>query len=115
MTDAKMRKAIQLVALLNLAYFGFEFAVAISIGSVSLFADSIDFLEDASVNLLILLALGWSAMARSRVGMALAVILARLGLQLADFSLALSFWKQKNGGYSLQIKWSCLLKLVGVD
>jgi Co/Zn/Cd efflux system component len=75
-----MRKAIQLVALLNLAYFGIEFAVALSIGSVSLFADSIDFLEDASVNLLILLALGWSAVARSRVGMALAGILLFPGL-----------------------------------
>ena len=75
-----MRKAIQLVALLNLAYFGIEFAVALSIGSVSLFADSIDFLEDASVNFLILLALGWSATARSRVGMALAGILLIPGL-----------------------------------
>ena len=75
-----MRKALLLVALLNLAYFGIEFAVAISIGSVSLFADSIDFLEDASVNFLILLALGWSAAARSRVGMALAGILLVPGL-----------------------------------
>ena len=75
-----MRKTIQLVALLNLAYFGIEFAVALSVGSVSLFADSIDFLEDASVNFLILLALGWSAAARSRVGMALAGILLVPGL-----------------------------------
>ena len=43
-----------------------EFSAAISIASVSLFADSIDFLEDTSVNLLILLALGWSLQARSR-------------------------------------------------
>lgn len=76
----QMRKAIQLVALLNLAYFGVEFAVALSVKSVSLFADSIDFLEDASVNFLILLALGWSAVARSRVGMALAAILLIPGL-----------------------------------
>jgi Co/Zn/Cd efflux system component len=41
------------VAILNLAYFGVEFAVALAIGSVSLLADSIDFLEDASVNFLI--------------------------------------------------------------
>src|SRR5438067_5597754 len=75
-----MRRAIQFVALLNLAYFGIEFAVASSIGSVSLFADSIDFLEDASVNLVILLALNWSAAARSRVGMALASILLIPGL-----------------------------------
>jgi Co/Zn/Cd efflux system component len=68
-------RAVRWVALLNLAYFGVEFAVALAIGSVSLLADSVDFLEDASVNLLILLALGWSALARARVGMALAGIL----------------------------------------
>ena len=49
------------MAVLNLAYFGVEFAVALAIRSVSLFADSIDFLEDASVNFLILVALGWDA------------------------------------------------------
>ena len=45
------------------------------IGSVSLFADSVDFLEDASVNFLILVALGWSAIQRARVGIALAGML----------------------------------------
>lgn len=75
-----LRRIVLLVALLNLSYFGIEFAVAVAIGSVSLFADSIDFLEDASVNLLILLALGWSMRARSRVGMALALILLVPGL-----------------------------------
>jgi len=70
-----LHRAVRLVALLNLTYFGVEFAVALSIGSVSLFADSIDFLEDASVNLLIFLALGWSSIARARVGMVLAAIL----------------------------------------
>lgn len=70
-----LRRAVAIVALANLAYFGVEFAVALSIGSVSLFADSVDFLEDAAVNLLILAALGWSSKARARVGMALAAIL----------------------------------------
>lgn len=70
-----LRQTVLLVALLNLAYFGIEFAVAIAIGSVSLFADSVDFLEDASINLLIAVALGWSAANRARLGMALAVIL----------------------------------------
>lgn len=69
------RRAARIVALLNLLYFGIEFAVALTIGSVSLLADSIDFLEDASVNLLIVMALGWSAMSRARTGMALAGIL----------------------------------------
>jgi Co/Zn/Cd efflux system component len=63
------------VAILNLAYFGVEFAIAIWIGSVSLFADSIDFLEDASLSVLVLLALGWSARQRVRVGLLLAAIL----------------------------------------
>ena len=57
---------------LNLSYFGIEFIVALHIGSVSLFADSIDFLEDTATNLLILIALGWSAYKRSIVGILLA-------------------------------------------
>jgi Co/Zn/Cd efflux system component len=77
---AALRQAVRLVALLNLGYFGFEFAVALTIGSVSLFADSIDFLEDAAVNGLILVALGWSAHRRSMVGMVLAAILLAPGL-----------------------------------
>lgn len=52
-----LRQIVRLVAILNFAYFGIEFAVARSTGSVSLFADSIDLGEDASVNYLILVAL----------------------------------------------------------
>jgi Co/Zn/Cd efflux system component len=72
---ANLHKVVIIVALLNLAYFGIEFAVALAIGSVSLFADSIDFLEDASLNFLIAIALGWSAKRRAHLGMALAGIL----------------------------------------
>src|SRR5882724_9596480 len=75
-----LRRAVLVVALLNLGYFGVEFAVASAIGSVSLFADSIDFLEDASINLLILIGLGWSASRRALLGMALAGILLVPGL-----------------------------------
>lgn len=78
--NLKLRRVVILVAILNLAYFGVEFAVALAIGSVSLFADSIDFLEDASVNVLIAIALGWSATSRARLGMALAGILLIPGL-----------------------------------
>ncbi len=70
-----VRGVVLTVAALNLAYFGVEFSVALVIGSVSLFADSIDFLEDASVNLLIAIAFGWSALRRARVGMALSGVL----------------------------------------
>lgn len=78
--DEALRRTVRLVAVLNVAYFGVEFAVALGIGSVSLFADSVDFLEDASVNLLILLALGWSARQRARVGMGMAGVLLIPGL-----------------------------------
>lgn len=75
-----LRRVVAAVACLNLAYFGVEFAVALAIGSVSLFADSIDFLEDASINILILVALGFAPRMRARVGMALAGILLVPGL-----------------------------------
>jgi Co/Zn/Cd efflux system component len=75
-----LRRVVMWVAALNLSYFFVEFAVAQRIGSVSLFADSIDFLEDASVNALILLALGWSVQRRGTVGILLAVILLLPGL-----------------------------------
>jgi Co/Zn/Cd efflux system component len=77
---AGFRRAAAWVAALNLGYFGIEFAVALAIGSVALFADSVDFLEDTSINLLILLALGWSAAARARVGLVLAAFLLVPGL-----------------------------------
>ena len=79
-TDDALRRTVRLVVLLNIAYFGIEFAVAVAIGSVSLFADSIDFLEDSSINFLIIVALGWTARNRARVGMALAGILLVPGL-----------------------------------
>ena len=79
-TDPGLRRVVLLVGLLNLSYFGIEFAVALAIGSVALFADSVDFLEDASINFLIFAALGWSAARRARVGMALAGILLVPGL-----------------------------------
>ena len=81
MTDTPaLRRVVLIVAVLNLAYFGVEFAVARAIGSVALFADSVDFLEDASVNILIAVALGWSVVARARLGGLLALILLVPGL-----------------------------------
>ena len=78
--NESIRRTVTFVALLNLTYFGVEFAVAVTIGSVSLFADSIDFLEDTSLNLLILLGLTWSTRNRGRLGMVLAAILLIPGL-----------------------------------
>ncbi len=75
MTVVTIQRAVVVVAAINVAYFVVEFGVALNIGSVSLFADSVDFLEDASGNVLIALAFAWSAVNRARVGMLLAGIL----------------------------------------
>ncbi len=63
------------VALINLGYGLVEFTVSQLIGSVSLVADSVDFLEDASINLLIFFAFTWSARRRALMGHVLAVII----------------------------------------
>lgn len=73
--EAALRRSVAIVAALNLAYFGVEFAVALAIGSVSLLADSVDFLEDAAINLLILVGLGWSLAWRARLGAGLALLM----------------------------------------
>jgi Co/Zn/Cd efflux system component len=90
-----LRRTVGWVAALNLAYFAVEVGVALAIGAVSLFADSVDFLEDASVNALILLGLRWSLRARARLGMTLALILllpsvATLWLAWQKFQLPLA-------------------------
>lgn len=70
-----LRRTVLLVALLNLAYFFVEIGVALGIGSVSLFADSVDFLEDTAVNLLIFVALGLSLRRRATMGRVMAGII----------------------------------------
>ena len=73
--DAHLRRAVVTVATVNLLYFLVEAGVAHRIGSVSLFADSVDFLEDASVNFLVAVAIAWPPRRRARVGMLLSGIL----------------------------------------
>ena len=115
-----LRRIVKIVAALNLAYFGVEFAVALAIRSVSLFADSIDFLEDTSLNLQILMALDWSARRRAGVGKILAGILLipalatvwtawqKVALPVAPSALPLSL----TGAGALAVNFSCALMLV---
>ncbi|MDN4477378.1 cation transporter [Demequina sp. SYSU T00039] len=72
---AALRRAVMAVALINLGYGIVEFTVSQLIGSVSLVADSVDFLEDAALNLLIFFAFTWSLRRRANVGHVLAVII----------------------------------------
>ena len=78
-----LRPVVARVAALNLGYFGIEIAVALAIGSVALIADSLDFLEDAAINLLIFAGIGWSVRNRARLGTLLAGILLVPGLATA--------------------------------
>ena len=70
-----LRRTVVVVALVNLIWFFVQIGVALAIGSVSLTADAVDYLEDAAVNLLIAVALGWSAVVRARMGRVMAVII----------------------------------------
>ena len=70
-----LRQTVLLVAALNLGYFGIEFIAALKAGSVSLLADSADFLEDSAVNILIFFALAWTTTRRANVGKLLAALL----------------------------------------
>lgn len=70
-----LRRTVLIVALVNFAYFFVEFGVAVSIGSVALLADSVDFLEDTAVNLLVFIALGWPLARRAVMGKVMALII----------------------------------------
>ena len=91
--DSALRRAAIIVALANLTYFFVEFGVARAIGSVSLYADSADFLEDAAVNLLVVFALGWAAVWRARAGIAMAGI----ALMPALFALSAAWARVSTG------------------
>lgn len=86
-----LRNAALVALLLNLGFFFVEFGVARAIGSVALFADSVDFLEDCGVNLLLVLALRWGGAARARAGMVMAGLI--LLPSLATLAQAIAkFW-----------------------
>ncbi len=70
-----LRRTVLLVAALNFAYFVVEFSYGRIYSSLALISDSIDFLEDASVNLLVVLALGWTLQKRKYVSYLLAGLL----------------------------------------
>lgn len=70
-----LRKTVLTVATLNLIYFLVEFYFGRLYDSVALLSDSIDFLEDASINILIALAIGWSLRKRQAVTYLLALLL----------------------------------------
>ena len=74
------KKVILLVAMLNFIYFFVEFIVALNIRSVSLLTDSVDFIEDASINFLIYFAISLSIIERAKISILLSFIMLLPGL-----------------------------------
>ena len=70
-----LRKTVLVVAGFNLTYFIIEFYFGRIFNSLSLISDSVDFLEDASINILIALAIGWSLKKRQVTSYFLAAVL----------------------------------------
>lgn len=87
---ARLKRTVLTAAGLNFGYFWVEVVVALSIGSVALLADSVDFLEDTAVNLLIVLALGWPLARRALAGKVMAgiILLPAMAAAWAAFSKA---------------------------
>ena len=114
------RRTLIIVALLNLAYFFTEFFAAIKINSVSLFADSIDFLEDTFVNLLIFFSYLITSTLRPKISKILAVIILLPGLtalwaaweQIMRPSMPEAFELTIVGLGALLINFTCTIILV---
>ena len=75
-----LKPVVVRVAILNLFYFVVEFYFAHRFNSVALLSDSLDFLEDASVNILIFLAFSLSVIWRKRLSYVFALLLLLPGL-----------------------------------
>ncbi len=69
------RRTLIGVVALNLGYFCVQIVAALVIGSVSLFADSTDYLEDAAINGLILGGVNWPPRRRALLGKVMAGII----------------------------------------
>ena len=75
LSSLSFRKTVIIAAVLNFSYFVVEFYFGHRFRSVALLSDSIDFLEDGSVNLLIAFAIGWSVAKRKLASYLLAALL----------------------------------------
>ena len=85
-TDPAYRRALWIVVILNVGFGVLERAGGFIAGSQALKADSLDFIGDGSITLFGLIALGWAAVARSRVALVQGLFLASLGLGVIGFA-----------------------------
>jgi cation diffusion facilitator family transporter len=78
--DPAYRKALWLVASMNLGFGCAEIVGGFIAKSQALKADALDFLGDGSITFVALLALAWTAAARARVALVQGLFLAGLGI-----------------------------------
>jgi len=90
--DPAYRRALWIVVLLNLGFGLIEIVGGFLADSQALKADALDFIGDGSISLLGLIALGWTARARSQIALAQGIFLATLGVGVIAFAL----WRATN-------------------
>jgi cation diffusion facilitator family transporter len=90
--DPAYRRALWIVVLLNLGFGLIEIVGGFLGDSQALKADALDFIGDGSISLLGLIALGWTARARSQVALAQGIFLGTLGVGVIAFAL----WRAMN-------------------
>ncbi len=79
-TTPAYRRALWIVVLVNVGYGIIEMIGGFVAGSQALKADALDFLGDGSITFVGLLAIAWSARARSQTALAQGIFLAALGI-----------------------------------
>jgi Co/Zn/Cd efflux system component len=78
--DPAYRSALLTGAILNAIMFFVEGGVGLWIGSAALIADAVDFLEDAGMYALAVLAVAWAARTRAKAALAMAAAMGAVGL-----------------------------------
>lgn len=89
--DPAYRRALTIVVALNLGFGVCELVGGFLANSQALKADSLDFIGDGSISLAGLLALAWTAHARSRVALTQGLFLGALGLGVISFAIWRAF------------------------
>jgi cation diffusion facilitator family transporter len=91
-TDPAYRRALWIVIILNLGFGVVELAGGFVANSQALKADSLDFIGDGSITLFGLIALGWTAVVRSRIALVQGLFLASLGFGVIGYAA----WRAAN-------------------
>jgi cation diffusion facilitator family transporter len=90
--DPAYRRALWMVVLLNLGFGLVEIVGGFLADSQALKADALDFIGDGTITLFGLIALGWTARARSRVALTQGLFLGALGIGVIGFAI----WRAMN-------------------